>query len=75
MEYSIIFASIYSSLDEHRLGFISQEQFRGAIENSFDLHLTDEQFSSLIDHVPLTKQGHIRYPEFMAQFDTRSVCN
>jgi len=71
---TIINASLYytcSSLDEHRQGFIKPEQFRGAIENAFDLHLTDEQFSSLLDHVPLNKHGEVRYPEFMAQFDTR----
>ena len=63
--------SIYSSLDEHRQGFITVDQFRGAIEHAFDLQLTDEQFLTLIDHVPLTKYGQVKYPEFMSQFDTR----
>lgn len=61
----------FSSLDEHRVGYLGQEQFRSAINNAFDLQLSNEQFLALLDHVPLTKQGYVRYPEFMAQFDTR----
>ncbi|XP_067930729.1 EF-hand calcium-binding domain-containing protein 6-like, partial [Watersipora subatra] len=54
---------VFHAIDEHRQGYIKQDQFRGAIENAFDLQLSDEQFHTLLDHVPLTKQGYIKYPE------------
>ena len=62
-----------STLDQHKRGFITQDQFRAALENGFDVSLTDDQFSSFLDHVPLDKNGAIKYTDFMAQFDTRSV--
>jgi len=52
---------------------ISQEEFRAAIESRFNIEMTEEQFRNLIDHVPLTSEGDVKYAEFMSQFDTRSV--
>ena len=60
-------------MDQHKRGFITQDQFRAALENGFDVSLTDDQFLSFLDHVPLDKNGAIKYTNFMAQFDTRSV--
>lgn len=69
-----LFSFIYfSTLDQHKRGWVTQDQFRAAIENGFDISLTDEQFNSFLDHVPLTKNGAIRFTDFMAQFDTRLV--
>lgn len=64
-------SSISSQIDKHNQGFISKEQFRAVLEQSCGLNLTEEQFNSFIDHVPLDKRGQVRYPEFMAQFDTK----
>ena len=33
--------------------------------------MSDDQFRTLIDHIPLTPEGDVKYAEFMAQFDTR----
>lgn len=52
---------------------ISQEEFRAAIESRFNVEMSDEQFRALVDHVPLTNDGDVKYAEFMAQFDTRYV--
>lgn len=65
----------YSDSKIDRLGtdVISQEEFRAAIESRFDIEMTDEQFRVLMDQVPLTDEGDVKYAEFMSQFDTRSA--
>ena len=55
------------------MDFISQEEFRAAIESRFNLEMTDQQFRMLVDRVPLDDDGNVKYAEFMAQFDTRLV--
>ena len=62
-----------SKIDKIGMDVVSQEEFRAAIESRFDLEMTDDQFRSLVDHVPLDEEGNVRYADFMAQFDTRCV--
>ena len=50
---------------------MSQEEFRAAIESRFEMEMTDDQYRSLIDRVPLDEEGNVRYADFMAQFDTK----
>ena len=50
---------------------VSQEEFRAAIESRFELEMTEAQFRSLVDQVPLDEEGNVRYADFMSQFDTR----
>ena len=61
----------YSKIDRLGTDVISQEEFRAAIESRFNIEIADEQFKNLIDHIPLTNEGDVKYAEFMAQFDTR----
>lgn len=51
---------------------ISQEEFRAAVESKLGVEMTDDQFRALIDNVPLTTDGNVKYADFMAQFDTRA---
>lgn len=60
-----------SKIDRLGTDVISQEEFRAAIESRFDIEMTDDQFRNLVDHLPLTNDGDVKYAEFMAQFDTR----
>lgn len=62
-----------SNIDKLGEDAIPQEAFRAAIESRFHLELTDEQFESLIDQVPLNDEGAVKYADFMAQFDTKWV--
>jgi len=64
-------SSICSKIDRIGQDVISQEEFRAAIESRFGIEMTDEQFRNLIDHIPITADGDVKYAEFMAQFDTR----
>ena len=50
---------------------ISQEEFRAAMESRFNLTLTEDQFESFVDRVPLDEDGNVKYTDFMQQFDTR----
>ena len=52
---------------------ISQEEFRAAIESRFNMELTNSQFESFLDRVPLDVEGNVLYTRFMQQFDARSV--
>lgn len=60
-----------SKIDRLGTDVISQEEFRAAIESRFSIEMSDDQFKNLVDHVPLTSDGDVKYAEFMAQFDTR----
>ncbi|KAH9502531.1 hypothetical protein Btru_068907 [Bulinus truncatus] len=62
---------IFRKIDRLGLDYISQEEFRAAIESRFNLNLTDDQFESFIDRVPLDEDGNVLYPKFMQQFDAR----
>ena len=48
---------------------ISQEEFRAAIESRFSMELTDAQFTSFVDRLPLDTEGNVQYARFMQQFD------
>ena len=59
------------SIDKLGTNVISQEEFRAAIESRFNLTLTDSQFESFIDRIPLDEDGYVRYADFMQLFDTK----
>ncbi|KAK0049048.1 EF-hand calcium-binding domain-containing protein 6 [Biomphalaria pfeifferi] len=61
----------FRKIDRLGLDYISQEEFRAAIESRFNMELTDAQFESFIDRVPLDEDGNVQYPKFMQQFDAR----
>lgn len=63
--------SFFSKIDKLGLDYISQEEFRAAIESRFNLEMTEPQFRMLVDRVPLDEDGNVKYAEFMAQFDTK----
>ena len=69
--YICFIVSHCSKIDKYGLDFISQEEFRAAIESRFNLEMNDMQFRGLIDRVPLDSEGNVKYADFMAQFDTR----
>lgn len=62
---------MFHKIDKLGLDVVSQEEFRAAIESRFELEMTQDQFKSLIDRVPLDEEGNVRYADFMAQFDTK----
>ncbi|CAL1548413.1 unnamed protein product [Lymnaea stagnalis] len=62
---------MFRKIDHLGLEVISQEEFRAAIESRFNMELTDRQFESFIDRVPLDEDGHVQYAKFMQQFDSR----
>ena len=66
-----ISALTYSKIDRLGLDYISQEEFRAAVESRFDLEISEDQFRAFLDRVPLDHDGNVKYAEFMAQFDTR----
>lgn len=33
--------------------------------------MDDDEFDAFLDQVPLNEDGDVKYPEFMAQFDTK----
>lgn len=35
------------------------------------MEITDEEFELLLDRIPLDEDGNVRYPQFMAMFDSR----
>nr|XP_014431685.2 EF-hand calcium-binding domain-containing protein 6-like [Pelodiscus sinensis] len=37
----------------------------------FGVEITDEEFELLLDRIPLDEDGNVRYPQFMAMFDSR----
>ncbi|XP_055487999.1 EF-hand calcium-binding domain-containing protein 6 [Leucoraja erinacea] len=61
----------FHKIDKLEMNVISQQEFRAAIESRFGVEITDEEFELLIDRIPLDEDGNIRYPQFMAMFDSR----
>ncbi|XP_078252932.1 EF-hand calcium-binding domain-containing protein 6 [Rhinoraja longicauda] len=61
----------FHKIDKLEMNIISQQEFRAAIESRFGVEITDEEFELLIDRIPLDEDGNIRYPQFMALFDSR----
>ncbi|XP_076452836.1 EF-hand calcium-binding domain-containing protein 6-like isoform X2 [Babylonia areolata] len=62
---------MFKKLDRLGTDAVSQEEFRAAIESRFNLELSDQQFESFLDQVPLDEDGNVLYARFMQQFDTR----
>ncbi|KAL8618778.1 hypothetical protein ACOMHN_000206 [Nucella lapillus] len=62
---------MFKKLDRLGTDTVSQEEFRAAMESRFSLELTDPQFESFLDRVPLDEDGNLLYARFMQQFDTR----
>ncbi|KAM4052574.1 EF-hand calcium-binding domain-containing protein 6-like isoform 2-T2 [Anomaloglossus baeobatrachus] len=61
----------FEKIDKFRRNVISQQEFRAAIESRFGVEITDEDFEQLLDRIPLDEDGNVRYPHFMAMFDSR----
>ncbi|XP_007891051.2 EF-hand calcium-binding domain-containing protein 6 [Callorhinchus milii] len=61
----------FHKIDKLNRDVISQQEFRAAIESRFGVEITDEEFELLIDRIPLDEDGNVRYPQFMAIFDSR----
>ncbi|XP_075142809.1 EF-hand calcium-binding domain-containing protein 6-like [Leptodactylus fuscus] len=61
----------FEKIDKFKTNVISQQEFRAAIESRFDVEITDEDFEQLLDRIPLDEDGNVRYPHFMAMFDSR----
>lgn len=62
---------MFHKIDKHHQDVISQQEFRAAIESRFQIEMSDDEFASFLEHVPLDEDGYVKYPEFMAQFDAR----
>ena len=65
----ILIIYLCRKVDRNHNGCVSQEEFRAAIESRTGLELTDDQFSTFVDRLPLDIDGNVKYAEFMAQFD------
>ncbi|XP_041364639.1 EF-hand calcium-binding domain-containing protein 6-like [Gigantopelta aegis] len=61
----------FKNIDKLGQDVISQEEFRAALESRFDMPLTDPQFRSFMDRVPLDEDGNVKYVQFMQFFDTK----
>ncbi|XP_069055700.1 EF-hand calcium-binding domain-containing protein 6-like [Pleurodeles waltl] len=61
----------FHKIDKLERNIISQQEFRAAIESRFGLEITEEEFELLLDRIPLDEDGNVRYPQFMAMFDSR----
>ncbi|KAM4708958.1 EF-hand calcium-binding domain-containing protein 6-like [Discoglossus pictus] len=61
----------FEKIDKYNRNVISQEEFRAAIESRFGVEITDEDFEQLLDRIPLDEDGNVKYPHFMAMFDSR----
>ncbi|XP_033890757.3 EF-hand calcium-binding domain-containing protein 6 [Acipenser ruthenus] len=60
----------FHKIDKLNRDIISQTEFRAAVESRFSLEITDEEFEEMLDRIPLDDDGNIRYPQFMAMFDS-----
>ncbi|XP_019390234.1 PREDICTED: EF-hand calcium-binding domain-containing protein 6 [Crocodylus porosus] len=60
----------FQKIDKLEEEIISQQEFRAAIESRFGVEITDEEFALLLDRIPLDEDGNVRYPQFMAMFDS-----
>ncbi|KAE8629793.1 hypothetical protein XENTR_v10000593 [Xenopus tropicalis] len=61
----------FEKIDKFNRNVVSQQEFRAAIESRFGVEITDEEFEQLLDRIPLDEDGNVRYPHFMAMFDSR----
>ncbi|KAM4035111.1 EF-hand calcium-binding domain-containing protein 6-like isoform 2-T2 [Anomaloglossus baeobatrachus] len=63
--------SEFRRVDKNNLQTVSQKDFREILERRFSIKVTDEEFSYLMEKLPINHLGDIRYLEFMARFDSR----
>ncbi|KAM9663084.1 uncharacterized protein ACIBXB_016656 isoform 1-T1 [Morphnus guianensis] len=56
--------------DKFKRKVINQREFQAATECRFGVEITDEEFELLLDRIPLDEDGNVRYPQFMARFDS-----
>ncbi|XP_077672287.1 EF-hand calcium-binding domain-containing protein 6-like [Eretmochelys imbricata] len=63
----------HKKIDRLEREVISQQEFQAAIESRFGVEITDEEFELLLDRIPLDEDGNVRYPQFMAMFDSRGL--
>ncbi|KAM4810047.1 EF-hand calcium-binding domain-containing protein 6-like [Rhinophrynus dorsalis] len=61
----------FEKIDKFSRNVISQQEFRAAIESRFGMEINDEEFEQLLDRIPLDEDGNVKYPNFMAMFDSR----
>ncbi|XP_053556230.1 EF-hand calcium-binding domain-containing protein 6-like [Bombina bombina] len=61
----------FEKIDKYNRNVVSQQEFRAAIESRFGVEITDEDFEQLLDRMPLDEDGNVKYPHFMAMFDSR----
>ncbi|XP_029766476.1 EF-hand calcium-binding domain-containing protein 6-like [Terrapene carolina triunguis] len=61
----------FQKIDRLEREVISQQEFQAAVESRFGVEITDEEFELLLDRIPLDEDGNVRYPQFMAMFDSR----
>ncbi|MBN3301785.1 EFCB6 protein, partial [Amia calva] len=61
----------FHKIDKFDRKIISQQEFRAAIESRFSVEIDDDEFEQLLDRLPLDEDGQVRYPQFMATFDSR----
>ncbi|XP_063818696.1 EF-hand calcium-binding domain-containing protein 6-like [Pseudophryne corroboree] len=60
----------FRKADTYKVNVISQQDFRSILERRYCMKVTDEEFSYLLEKFPRDHHGGIRYPEFMAKFDS-----
>ncbi|XP_071952395.1 EF-hand calcium-binding domain-containing protein 6-like [Antedon mediterranea] len=63
----------FHKIDKMHTDVLSQEEFRAAIESRFGIDMSDDEYATLVDNLPLDDEGNVKYPQFMAQFDTRNI--
>ncbi|XP_043920865.1 EF-hand calcium-binding domain-containing protein 6-like [Protopterus annectens] len=61
----------FHKIDKLERNVISQQEFQAAIESRFGVEISDEEFELLLDRIPLDEDGNVKYPQFMAMFDSR----
>ncbi|XP_074883733.1 EF-hand calcium-binding domain-containing protein 6 isoform X3 [Buteo buteo] len=62
--------SLSRKTDKFKRKVINQWEFQAATECRFGVEITDEEFELLLDRIPLDEDGNVRYPQFMARFDS-----
>lgn len=60
----------FRKADTNKMNVISQQDLREILERRFCIKVTDEEFSHLLERIPVDQHGAIRYLDFMAKFDS-----
>ncbi|XP_072046561.1 EF-hand calcium-binding domain-containing protein 6-like [Amphiura filiformis] len=59
------------NLDSHGLNLVTQKQLRNAIDSVFNIHMTDQQFQSILNETGVEADGLVPYPEFLGIFNRK----